>query len=424
MMLVGTSQIDITPRPGIELAGFAVRRQPAASVCDPLAVRGCFLKEGAECLLWLHADLLSLDDSLVAEIREWAECDLRIPASRVLLSATHTHSAPAVVTLNYCGAKRSRLHWIAEGEIPASGARGHGQFGTLPNRRRRRRMHFGRRSTPIPFGAYRSCGGAVGLCRADGTFKAVLLSYCMHPVCLCDNQISADWPGETACVLSQALPGGPTVLVSSGACGNIDPPKVGVAPEQMREWGVGVAESVLTKLLATGTTLLPAGKSTLKVASTNLLLPLENWTAAQIHAHADRCHKDSRGHREFAEKFSAAIETWRETMVRQASDRTLEFADVELFAVALGGTVFLAVNGEVFSQFTDVVRRGGHRAVYSVGCANGMIGYIPVAAAYDEGAYEVEWAMLFYNRLRPRRGGMELLAEHAQLLTAGVISDD
>ena len=60
-MIVGTSQIGITPQPGIELAGFAIRPQPSTSVLDRLSVRGLYLEDGPERLLWLHADLIALE---------------------------------------------------------------------------------------------------------------------------------------------------------------------------------------------------------------------------------------------------------------------------------------------------------------------------------------------------------------------------
>ena len=59
---------------------------------------------------------------------------------------------------------------------------------------------------------------------------------------------------------------------------------------------------------------------------------------------------------------------------------------------------------------------GSGKSVYVIGCANGMIGYLPPKEAYDEGAYEVLWSMLFYNLPRPRRGGFEFLAERAHQL--------
>jgi hypothetical protein len=76
----------------------------------------------------------------------------------------------------------------------------------------------------------------------------------------------------------------------------------------------------------------------------------------------------------------------------------------------------VTVNAEIFSQFTELAGAGAGLPVYTVSCANGMIGYVPTAVAYDEGGYEVSHAMLFYNLPRPQQGGLELLANHARAL--------
>jgi hypothetical protein len=51
-----------------------------------------------------------------------------------------------------------------------------------------------------------------------------------------------------------------------------------------------------------------------------------------------------------------------------------------------------------------------------------MLGYVPPAEAYDEGGYELDWAMLFYSRLRPKRGGLELLARNAGELVGELLA--
>jgi neutral ceramidase len=417
-MIVGTSEIDITPQPGIELAGFAVRRQPSSGILDPLVVRGLCLADGEERVLWLHADLIALERDFVGEVRRFCEFDSGIPADRVLLSTTHTHSGPATVRGNCIGTlDAGYCEWLvgrfrqaarvalANGEeCRMVAAEGHCELGVD------RRGRASRHSDPRV--------GVVGWRRWDETLKAAVVSYSMHPVCLRGSEISADWPGETARCLARKLPGRPMVLVSSGACGNIDPPEVGVSPEQMSTWGGIVAESALGSLLSATEGGELANRAPLRVATRIVQLPLEDWTPPQIHEHADRCAADLRGRQEFGEKFSRAIEAWRRTMLRRAERIEPPRVEAELFGIGVGKTVFLAFNAEAFSRFTELVRSGCPRSVYPIGCANGMIGYLPTAKAYDDGDYEVEWSMLFYDRPRARRGSLELLAEHARKLAA------
>jgi neutral ceramidase len=420
-MIVGTAQIDITPHAGIELSGFAVRPQPSTEVLDPLAVRGVYLEDVQERLLWLHADLVAFDASFVDEIRRRVEREYGVPSSRILLVATHTHSGPATVSANCIGAlDPNYLASLKERFLLAA-------HGCLTNREEcdavsvESRLELGVDRRLFASAHTDPRLGAVGFRRRDGTFKAVLLSYSMHPVCLRGSWLSADWPGETARVLSDALPGRPTVLVSSGACGNINPPQVGVQPEQMRAWGRRVAEGVLEKFHTAVRNDASAEDTTFRVTSAIVPLPLEDWTISQIHEHADRCLADSAGSHEFHQAFALAAEAWRKTMVDRQTRRESPSTPAEIVGVRLGRSVFVAVNAEIFSQFTELVRGNGNRAIYTVGCAGGMIGYVPTAAAYQEGAYEVEWSMLFYNRPRPRCGGLELLAEHAREVVAELL---
>jgi hypothetical protein len=84
--------------------------------------------------------------------------------------------------------------------------------------------------------------------------------------------------------------------------------------------------------------------------------------------------------------------------------------------VRLGPVILLAVNAEIFSKFSEFAGQGCEYPLHVIGCANGMTGYMATAQAYQEGAYEVLWSMFFYNKLRPKCGGFELLAEQARRL--------
>src|SRR6185369_11405469 len=153
--------------------------------------------------------------------------------------------------------------------------------------------------------------GSFGWRRADGTFKAVFLSYSMHPVCLRNSCISADWPGATARALSHALPGEPLVIVMTGACGNINPPKVGVTTNQTYEWGGIIAECVREKLLRSQPETMGVGQAVMKVVTTIVELPVDPWGLDEIEKYADGCLVDVDGQNEFGEKFQQAIGVWR-----------------------------------------------------------------------------------------------------------------
>lgn len=417
-MNVGTAWRDITPQPGIDLAGFAVRSQPSTEVLDPLAVRVLSLQSGTERFVWVHGDLLAFAQSAADRLRDWIADQARIDRARVLVSTTHTHSAPALIALTGCGrldpayvarveieCQRAVAAALADAE-PCRLVASEGRCELGVDRRQRASAHTDPRV------------GALGWRRGDGTFKAVFLDYSMHPVCLRDTLISADWPGAAARRLSEALPGNPLAFVCAGACANVNPPAVGVAPGQMQEWGQRVAETVLPAFASPAPQPEADGNAPLQVTAKTITLPGEEWGAADVQRYTQTCLADPAGQAEFGHLFGVAAETWQATLLERLRHSEPLSLQAELGAIRMGPFLLLTVNAEIFSRFTALAGADAPSPVYTISCANGMVGYVPPLEAYAEGAYEVAWAMFFYNQPRPRAGGLELLVREARSLIA------
>ena len=458
-MRVGTAQIEITPQPGIELSGFQVRPQPSTEVLDPLWMRALYLDDGAEKCLWLHTDLGALEQRFADQLRRRIAMDSGLPFARILLVATHTHSGPAVAappggdaadrtavaaeaksagrTLKFDGGMVEPVYvtWL-EAQIrrgarlaldapePCRLVAVEGRCELAVDRCVPACRHPGDRPNPVHTGKPRGhcCASALqymtimdprvgcwAFRRGDGSFSAVLLCYSMHPACLCSSQISADWPGETARVVSEALPGRPVVVVSTGACGDMNPPRVGTTPDEMRQVGRQVAQSVLSSLLAR-----PAGaphepEMPLRFRSTEVSLPCAEANVEQVEEHAGRyLAKPAFRHLE------PAVRAWRENLLGMFRCGGSPGIGAKLAVLAFGPTVMIAVNAEIFARFNTLVGASRRFSVFTAGCANGMIGYVAPAQAYEEGGYyEVERSAFSYNLPRLRKGGFELLAQQA-----------
>ncbi|HEX3720865.1 MAG TPA: hypothetical protein VH595_23180 [Verrucomicrobiae bacterium] len=418
-MNIGTAQIEITPPLGLDLAGFAIRKQPSTDVLDPLYTRVLYIEDGLRKLLWLHCDLLAIEQQMADRIRNWCQQELGIPAAAVMISTTHTHSGPAMLISNGCGELDTSYVGRVEGQMRSAAIKATGNVERcrlvatqgLCERGVDRRGFASAHTDPRV--------GALGWTRDDGTFKAALISYGMHPVCLRSTQISADWPGVAAHCLSGSLPGNPLCVVLSGASGNINPPAVGVGPKEMAIWGKEVALSVSAKLISAARSSMGPGLRLSAATSSRLDLPLDPWGDEELEECIAQCRADKGGYREFGEKFEMAIDAWRLMMLKRFKKHDHPVAPAVLGLARFEHIAFLTVNAEVFSRFTELATSGGAGEVYTVGCTNGMIGYLATAEAYDEGAYEVAWSMLFYNLPRPRRGGLEMLASHAEALLNG-----
>ena len=412
MMKLGTAQIDITPAPGAELSGFAARVQPSVGVLDPLFAKALFMETGATKLLWIHCDLIGFDRTIVLEFRRWAQEKLGLGAQQVMLSATHTHAGPATIHLRECGEfdaayvarLQTRLRRAAEIAVAQTEAVG------LTGVEGIQELAVDRRLTATPHTDPRVA--ALGFRRGDGSFAAVLVNYAMHPVALgaTNRHVSADIFGEAAARLARELPGRPVVLMTNGACGNLNPPAENVSFDQIKAWGRQLADAVRPQLVAGKINSQPG----LQLLVRNVALPLDTLDADGIHQFAETALSKPEPLKEWGDKYRRVVEHWRATRLQQLGTYESGYHEAELFGVRLDDVIFIGANAEVFSEFTDWLREKSRRQIYLVGYANGDVGYLPTRAAYAEGGYEVDVAHLFYGGFRPRAGGLELLAAAAQ----------
>lgn len=95
-MKAGFGQADITPRPGVQLAGYGPYRNRAArSVLAPLAARALVLTEGRRRAVVLSLELCCTHRPLAARLRAAVARRIGCQPAEVFVSSTHTHSGPA-----------------------------------------------------------------------------------------------------------------------------------------------------------------------------------------------------------------------------------------------------------------------------------------------------------------------------------------
>ncbi len=114
---------DITPEyfPIAVNGGFSPRY--AEKALDPLHARCLVLDDGAGQIVMAVVDSCVLDREIMDETKQIASRLTGIPASRIFISATHTHSAPATVSLLGTDREQRYRDWlpgkIAEGILKA-----------------------------------------------------------------------------------------------------------------------------------------------------------------------------------------------------------------------------------------------------------------------------------------------------------------
>jgi hypothetical protein len=417
-MNVGAAQIEITPDRVVELSGFAARVQPSIGVLDPIFAKCLYLEDGDQQLLWANLDVVALDRGFLESFRTWAHGELNLGADQVLVSATHTHSAPATVRLSGCG--EIDVHYVnelqAELRSCALQAVAKPQAAEMVVCEARVDLAIDRRAQATAHTDSQLL--SIGWHNARREFIAALMNYPMHPVTLgAENRlISGDWCGRAADALSRSLPAQPITLVTNGACGNLNPPVRGTNPKLIDKLGRTLADPVSNGLINATAPAFPA----LWMRRVVVDLPLETLSIEDIDVVADRQLSQDLPDANWKKSFHDVIETWRATRKSEVQAGRGQSAPIELHAVRLGSVYILAVTGEIFSRFTDELRRRTGKTIYIIGYANGLFGYIPTLAAYDEGGYEPNLAHFFYDSFRARRGGLEVLVDRAAELLSEI----
>ena len=235
----GVSRAEITPAALMQMYGYANRKcGPATGTHDPLLAQALVLEAGGSRLAIVTLDLGSMiSDNLRKEIA----AKLGIPV--VLLSASHTHSAPSFLPFGssptkdpaapaYLAEVERKIFDVVERASNAMApatlgvARGFIQLGynrLLPRDDGRTRALFDNLER-VPYGPVDPEVVLLRVDGLDGRPLALVVHYAAHSVVLgpTNCKYSADYPGVMKAAVSRALPGTEVMFVQGGA-GDINP---------------------------------------------------------------------------------------------------------------------------------------------------------------------------------------------------------
>ncbi|MDR3692961.1 MAG: neutral/alkaline non-lysosomal ceramidase N-terminal domain-containing protein [Fimbriimonas sp.] len=411
-MRAGAAEIDITPSAGIELSGFVARKQPSLGVHDPLYARAVYLddEQGGR-LVWINADLIGLGTEACDSIRKRIASALGLACDRVVVSATHTHSGPPTILLNNCGSwdpaddsyRMTLVERLAEAGTTAARSPEpveltFGQSVCDVNHDRR-----GFASSHVDHLC--SC---LGLRRPEGSYLAVMANYACHPVALGgeNRMISRDIFGFAADHVAAQLPGKPIVLLTNGACGNLNPPRTGIVWEECEAVGKRIGTAILdASRLATRL------DGPICAKGERIDVEPEAMTLPQI--------------RDRAEGIRDEIRRWNNAWVDRAIDSTRKWEtwmlqnyrpnasiDLRVHCVTIGDLKIACVGAEAFSILGDILRSRCGSPLFVAGYANGEMGYLCPRTAYPEAGYEVANAYVYYNSPPVKIGEFERTADH------------
>lgn len=417
----GAATSNITPDLGVVLDGTIMQIGPGKHVHDELHARCLVLEDGKQRIAFAICDVTMISREVVDKARSMASEATGIPASHMVVSATHTHSTPRAIPLGL-GDANDRYETflasrIADGIRRANNLLAPARIGWTsvqkPEHVHNRRWFvkpqaiptnpFGGKSDQVvmgpPQGALIKPAGPVdpevfilSVQHADGRPLALLANYGLHYVGgIPSGTISADYYGAFSQMIEENL-GKPeqdppfVAMMSNGTSGdvnNVDPtqprsgmPVYGKMNAVARDMAVTIL-AALPKIQYTTNAPIAAAESELDLAVRKPDAERLAW-AKDLDAKA--AGKQRRTRPEVYARETRMLSEYPDVM------------PVRLQALRIGDLSIATIPNEVFAETgLNIKKMSPAKATFTIELANGYHGYLPTAHQHTLGGYET-WA--------------------------------
>jgi hypothetical protein len=383
----GVAKEVVTPSEPIWLNGYGERKRPSDGVLQDIYVKALALDaEAGRPVVIVTGDLLGFARQISDPVAERAQREFGLPRDRLVLNASHTHSAPvlhrdAFPTFNLdekqlqavdryapflidktVGVIGAALHSMA----PANVQFGQGFAGIAVNRRR-----------AYPDGRSRTTQvdpdvPVIAVTGTDGALRAILVGYACHATVLNLYEVSGDWPGFAQEDIEKAHPGA-IALFMQGAGADANPlPRRSV--ELARAYGQVLAAAVEDVLHAP----LKRLEGPIRTAYEIVQVPYHHVPTREELMAQNTPQQQQRNARylkildrdgKLPAYYSYAVEVWRYGNFLK----------------------FIALSGEVVSDYSIRLKaQYGWEDTWVAGYSNDYFGYTPSARVLREGGYEAD----------------------------------
>lgn len=405
----GVARVEITPQEPLWLAGYAGRTQPAQGTLQPLWAKALAVKDtaGTPAVL-VTTDILGYPKDVAERISARVEQNYGLSRANLILSASHTHSAPVIGASLKCmyafdASEEEKLiaytkqfedkitALIGEALNNMASATLYSGNGTARFAVNRRTNNEGAlTATSMLQGPNDHDVPVLKVARKDGTILAVVFGYACHATVLDGLQWSGDYPGFAQATLETQYPG-VTALFFAGCGADQNPlPRRSVA--RARQYGVTLAAAVTCALEEPMTALTPQLKTVYE--ETDLALEtVPDETALRQRAenasgYEQRCteallmrYKRENG---LSASYPYPVQTWQ-----------------------LGEQLLVVLGGEVVVDYAVAIKNQFGQHIFVMAYANDLMAYIPSERVRQEGGYEGQGAQIIYGMPSPWAAGLE-----------------
>jgi neutral ceramidase len=415
VLRAGAFAQDVTPEkfPVSVNGGFADRK--AMSAHDPLHARCLVLDDGQTKLALVVVDSCMIPRELLDTAKALAEKKTGIPAKNMLVSATHTHTAPTVAGVFQSEPDEAYAKFLTE-KIAAGIEKAHADLqpakaawvvGTEPNQvfNRRWKMKAGvanadpfggttdrvkmnpPRGSPDlvePAGPTDPSVTVLSLRTADDKPLAVYANYSLHYVGDMPP-LSADYFGVFAEVIGKKLKAGPEFvgMLSNGTSGDVNNVnfKEPAAKAKPGERSRLVAEAVADAAVKALEKAEYRNDFRLAAATAPLELTVRKPTPEEV-KRAEQILEKAKGR-----DLKGSEEVYARETVRMA--KYPDTVKLDLQVLRVGELAIAAIPCEVFTEIgLEIKQKSPFKPTCVVSLANGYFGYLPTPAQHALGGYE------------------------------------
>jgi neutral ceramidase len=400
----GLGRAVITPDQPTWLSGYASRNKPSEGKLHDIWAKALALEDDkGNRIVIVTTDILGFSREVAENIAERAQKDHGLRREQLMLTSSHTHSAP-IVRQNLIGAyaldpeQAERVHQFAQKlqdqTLKAIGAAlrdlepaklsfGHGTGNFAKNRRE-----------PTPAGGMRigiNDSGPVDhdvpvlvIEAPNGKVRGILFGYACHNTTLTDKhyEISGDYAGFAQAALEQAHPGA-TAMFVMGCGADINPfPRTEI--EHAKQHGVALAQAVGLVLRSDPKEVRGGFKTAFdRVLITFATPPTREEFQARL---SDKDVFKQRHAKRMLERY--------ERDGKLASEYPYP---IQIFQIG-GDFTLIGLGGEVVTDYVLRLKRElGAQGLWVAGYTNEVMAYIPSARMFKEGGYEVVGSMIYYD---------------------------
>ncbi len=394
-LFAGEGIVDTTPPVGIELGGF--HRAPGnerrvKGIRQPTAVRAIALKVGDTQGAILSVDIATVSESFAQRVQQQASAQTGIPAENIHVSATHTHSMPALnplrqwgaIPVDYMNALEKKCveavalakQDLAPARLSLGKSRAVGANSNRTTKTYKTDEHF----TADSNDQQRWLDTMVHTLlveRSGGRKNLLWYHFSAHAVCYADEQAGPDWPGAVAMRVRDKFDLGPSFL--QGHAGDVNPGDGDPWRGDIDEAANGVFDAICRAMEA----LQPVPVDRFVMQSRPFQVPLDM-------ALFDAWRQQYRDDPESCVRGPWVDKGFAEAWYRDNADRDLKDAHlpITLGALQLGPLGMMFHPAELYSVYGLTIRHDSPLPdTLVVGYADGIIGYLPDPHAYQAGEY-------------------------------------